>query len=465
MFFTLLFAVDLKNGGFSNLSKLPWKISQDMSYFKNITLKEYKKDCKNVLIMGRNTYLSKPKLNNRLEFVLSNSNNKDNKEDNNYFNSFDSCLSYCNSISNQIGKIFIIGGKELLEKLSKDPRCEEVLMTSFLFDKKIEYDSFIDFKNITKDLYLDKVNVSTDICKLNDSIVSIEYRRYLKYKTSENNYLNLLRSVIDFGEKREDRTKTGTVSLFGSQIEINIEDSFPLLTTKKLNFKHIVTEVLWFLSGSTNTKFLSENGVNIWSGNTSRDFLDKRGLYDYNEGEIGPLYGYQWRNFGGDFRNPNSKGVDQIERMLTLLKTDPTSRRIFMSAWNPTDLDKMVLEPCHLSLQLYVSENKYLDGKLYMRSNDLFLGAPWNIAGYSLLMYMFGHLSGYKPRKLYYTIGDCHIYSNHINQVYEQLSRTTRPFPKLIIKKQHNSFDDFTVDSFELLDYNPHSFIKANMAI
>jgi thymidylate synthase len=136
-----------------------------------------------------------------------------------------------------------------------------------------------------------------------------------------------------------------------------------------------------------------------------------------------------------------------------------------MSAWNPTDLDKMVLEPCHLSLQLYVSENKYLDGKLYMRSNDLFLGAPWNIAGYSLLIYMFAHLSGYKPRKLYYTIGDSHIYSNHINQVQEQITRNIRLFPKLVIKKQHNSFDDFTIDSFELLDYNPHPFIKANMAV
>jgi thymidylate synthase len=459
MFFTLLFAVDLKNGGFSNLDNLPWKISQDMSYFKETTLKEYKKDCKNVLIMGRNTYLSKPKLNDRIELVLST-----NKGDN-YFNSFEGCLSYCQSISKDIGKIFIIGGKELLEKSYKDPRCEEVLMTSFVFDKDVSYNSFIDYKTITKSLYINNVSVSSDICKLNKCNVSIEYRRYLKYKTSENNYLNLLRSVIDFGEKRNDRTKTGTISQFGNQIEINIENSFPLLTTKKLNFKNIVTEVLWFLSGSTNTKFLVENGVNIWSGNTSREFLDNKGFTDYKEGDIGPLYGYQWRNFGGNFLDPNSKGIDQIDRMLNLLRTDPTSRRIFMSAWNPNDLDKMVLEPCHLSLQLYVSEDKYLDGKLYMRSNDLFLGAPWNISGYSLLIYMFAHLSGYKPRKLYYTIGDSHIYSNHIDQVYEQLSRTIRPFPKLIIKQQHNSFDDFTIDSFELLDYNPHPFIKANMAV
>ena len=461
MFFTLLFAVDVENGGFSNLSNLPWKIKNDMSYFRKTTLKEYKKGCKNVLIMGKNTYLSKPKLNNRIELVLS---SKENKEEN-YFKSLENCLSYCQSISDKIGKIFIIGGKELLENSVKDCRCEEVLISSLIFDKKIQYDTFIDYKNITKNFYIDNVDVTTDKCELNNCNVSIEYRKYIKYKTSENEYLNLLRSVVDFGEKRDDRTNTGTISLFGKQIEIDIENSFPLLTTKKLNFKNIVTEVLWFLSGSTNTNFLVENDVNIWSGNTSREFLDKRGLFDYKEGDIGPLYGYQWRNFGGNFRDENSKGVDQIQRMLDLLRKEPTSRRIFMSAWNPNDLDKMVLEPCHLSLQLYVSENKYLDGKLYMRSNDLFLGAPWNIAGYSLLIYMFAHLSGYKPRKLYYTIGDSHIYSNHINQVYEQLSRTTRPFPKLIIKHQHNSFDDFTINSFEIEDYNPHPFIKANMAI
>ena len=461
-YFSLLFAVDIKNCGFGNVLKLPWKISEDLKYFKEITSKEYKKGLKNVLIMCHNTYKSKPRLddNRRIEFVLSRT-----KNDKNYFNSLDNCLNFCRMNSDSIGKIFVIGGKDIIEEASKDNRCEEVLISTLNFDKDLSYDCFLNYNDILNNFHLQTSSNLSTLCKLNECNVHIEHRRYNRYITPELKYLQLLRDIVDMGEKRCDRTNTGTLSVFGPQIEIDIQNSFPLLTTKKLNFKNIVTEVLWFLSGSTDINFLKENGVNIWNGNTSREFLDKRGLNDYKEGEIGPLYGYQWRNFGGDFRNPQSKGVDQIQRMLDLLKTDPTSRRIFMSAWNPVDLDKMALEPCHISLQLYVSENKYLDGKLYMRSNDLFLGAPWNIAGYSLLIYMFAHLTGYTPRKLVYSLGDAHIYSNHVSQVLEQLSRPTRPFPKLKITKQCNSFEDFDTDSFVLEEYYPHSFIKADMAV
>lgn len=463
MFFSLLFAVDVKNGGFGSILGLPWKISEDLSYFKEITTKEYKKNCRNVLIMGRNTFNSKPKLTGRTELILSNSAS----DDDIYFKSLDSCLAYCDTLYNQVGKVFVIGGKKLLEEAACHPKCEEIFITSLSFDSDINtYNSFINYKDILSNFQLKTSSSTRTSCKLNLCNVTVEHKKYNRYSTSENKYLDLLREVLDSGEERKDRTGTGTTSVFGPQIEIDIENSFPLLTTKKLNFKNIVTEILWFLSGSTNINFLKENGVNIWDGNTSRDFLDKRGLTDYKEGEIGPLYGYQWRNFGGNFRDVESKGIDQIQRMLDLLKKDPTSRRIFMSAWNPLDLDKMALEPCHISLQLYVSENKYLDGKLYMRSNDLFLGAPWNIAGYSLLIYMFGKLSGYKPRKLFYTLGDAHIYSNHTSQVLEQLNRPLRPLPKLkIIDKPYTCFEDFSIDSFVLEDYTPHPFIKADMAV
>lgn len=467
MFFSLLFAADVKNGGFGSILGLPWNISEDLKYFQEITMKEYKKNCRNVLIMGRNTFNSKPKLYGRTELILSR-NLSSSLEDDIYFNSLDSCLSYCENIYNDIGKIFVIGGKLLLEEAASHPKCEEIFFSGLSFENDINcYNCFINYKDIVQKFQLKTSKIVNTLCKMNLCNVKVEYKKYNRYITSENKYLELLREVMDSGEERTDRTGTGTMSLFGPQIEIDIEESFPLLTSKKLNFKNIVTEVLWFLSGSTNINFLKENGVNIWDGNTSREFLDGRGLNDYKEGEIGPLYGYQWRNFGGDFRNIESKGVDQIQKMLELLKTDPTSRRIFMSAWNPSDLHKMVLEPCHISLQLYVSENKYLDGKLYMRSNDLFLGAPWNIAGYTLLIYMFGKLSGYKPRKLIYTLGDAHIYSTHISQVNEQINRPTRPFPKLKIidTKSYNSFEDFTSDSFILEDYTPHPFIKANMAV
>jgi thymidylate synthase len=459
MYFTILFACDKNNGGFSYENKLPFKCDKDMEYFKKVTNLEYKKNYKNILIMGKNTFLSKPSLNNnnRIEFVISNT--LTSKDYDYVFESFEKCLEYCYELKD-IGKIFLIGGKELIEKYATHPKCDEILINLLDFKNTNNYDSYIDYKKLINNFYLSGSKVDCG------DYFTIEYMKYFKYKTSENCYLNLLKEVLEFGESRQDRTGTGTLSIFGPQIEIDISNSFPLITTKKLNFKNIVTEVLWFLSGSTNTKFLKDNNVNIWDGNTSREFLDKRGFFDYEIGDTGPLYGYQWRNFGGNFRDKNSKGIDQIERMLYLLKNDPTSRRIFMSSWNPMDLDKMTLEPCHVSFQLYVSNN-HLNGKLYMRSNDLFLGAPWNIAGYSLLIYMFCHLTNYLPGKLIYSLGDSHIYLNHIKQVEEQLNRSTRPLPKLKIKdiKDIKSFEDFDINSFELSDYDPHSFIKADMAV
>ena len=283
---------------------------------------------------------------------------------------------------------------------------------------------------------------------------------------SEQSYLSLLSHVIEDGEDREDRTNIGTRSIFGPQINFDLAlDGFPLLTTKKLPFRQILAEVLWFISGSTNTSFLKENNVRIWDANSSRSFLDKRGLLDYSEGEIGPMYGFQWRHFGGDFRDLTKKGVDQLQRMLDLLHTEPMSRRIFMSAWNPSDLDKMALEPCHVSFQLYVTRGGFLDGKLTLRSNDLFLGAPWNIAGYSLLLEMFCHLSGYNPGRLIYSIGDAHIYHTHMKAVKTQLERTPRSFPRIKFTRKHTSWKDFDMSSVVIEDYDPYPVIKADMAV
>lgn len=471
MFFSILFAVEKNTGAFSNFGRLPWNVKKDIDYFKQITSKNYKKNCKNVLIMGKNTYFSKKKLEdeNRIELILSSTEKGDN-----YFESLDSALSYCHKISDQIGKIFVIGGKNLIEQASFHEKCEEILLSVLQFDMDkdnyIIFDKSINYSTIIENYREISLKTQKDHCKINNCSVNIEYYHFSRYYTDEIKYLYLMDKVLKTGEERQDRTSIGTFSLFGEQLEFDLTNSFPLLTTKKLNFKNIVNELLWFLSGSTDTTFLKENNVNIWNGNTSREFLDKRGLCDYKEGETGPLYGYQWRHFGGDFRNPhsNNKGVDQIDRMLHLLKTEPESRRIYMSAWNPCDLDKMCLEPCHVSFQLYVSKGEYLMGKLYLRSNDLFLGAPWNIACYSLLIYMFAHLSGYKPGKLFYTIGDSHIYKNHIEQVKEQIERPLRPFPKLNIlknNKEYKTFEDFDINSFELLDYNPHPYIKADMAV
>lgn len=291
---------------------------------------------------------------------------------------------------------------------------------------------------------------------------------YHRYHTSEHAYLQLLKQVLSEGESRKDRTGVGTLSVFGPQIEFDLQQGFPLLTTKRVNFAHIAHEVLWYISGSTTTEYLEKHSVHVWNANTSRSFLDQRGLQSYDIGETGPLYGFQWRHFGGDFRNVNlSPGVDQLQNMLNLLRTNPTSRRIFMSAWNAMDLDKMCLEPCHVSFQLYVRSDKYLDGKLYMRSNDLFLGAPWNIAAYSLLIHMFAHLSGYVPGKLVYSLGDAHIYSNHLEQVKLQLQRCMRPLPSMSIESSIpiTKWEDFSIEHFRLDNYHPHLAIRAPMAV
>lgn len=280
--------------------------------------------------------------------------------------------------------------------------------------------------------------------------------------TQEMAYLAELSSVLEFGEEREDRTGTGTKSLFGRQMTFLLTEGFPLWTTKRVPFAHVVHELFWFLSGATDTDYLKQKGVKIWEGNTSEEFLRKRGL-NLPVGSVGKLYGYQWRRFG---ETSDKKGVDQIQRVLDILRSEPTSRRMVISAWNPCELEEMVLEPCHVLFQLYVRQGKYLDGSLYMRSNDLFLGSPWNVACYSLLLHLYCHLSGYTPGKLVYTIGDSHIYLNHVSQVKEQLSREPRHLPRVVIRERgQKCFEDFVPEDIELYDYDPHPSIKGTMAI
>jgi thymidylate synthase len=280
--------------------------------------------------------------------------------------------------------------------------------------------------------------------------------------TCESVYLAELRAVLAHGEERGDRTQTGTKSLFGRQLTFDLTQGFPLLTTKRLPFRHVVYELFWFLSGASDTEYLKQHQVKIWEGNTTEEFIRKRGL-SLPAGSVGKLYGYQWRRFG---ETADTQGVDQIQRVLDILRTDPTSRRMVISAWNPCDLDQMVLEPCHVLFQLYVRGGKYLDGSLYMRSNDLFLGAPWNIACYSLLIHLYAHLTGYTPGRLVYSIGDSHVYLNHVNQVEEQLSRDLRELPRVSIKDRgQKSFEDFVPEDIELHDYNPHPVIRGVMAV
>jgi len=265
---------------------------------------------------------------------------------------------------------------------------------------------------------------------------------------SERQYLDLLAEVLQNGARKTDRTGTGTLSVFGRQLRFDIADRFPLLTTKKLHTKSILTELLWFLRGDTNVKWLQERGVTIWD-----EWADENG-------NLGPVYGYQWRHW----RTPDGREIDQIFEVLKNLKTKPDSRRHIVSAWNPADVDKMALPPCHALFQFYVANGK-LSCQMYQRSADLFLGVPFNIASYAALTLMVAQVTDLKPGDFVLTLGDAHIYLNHLDQVREQLTRSPRPFPKLKLNPAVKELLEFRYEDFTLEDYDPHPAIKAPIAV
>lgn len=286
------------------------------------------------------------------------------------------------------------------------------------------------------------------------------------FNMDETSYLGVLKNIMENGELRKTRN-SNTLTLFGVKIEIDISEHYPLLTTKKMFIKGIIEELLWFISGNTNSKKLEEKGVNIWKGNSSREYLDSIGLNHYEEGDCGPCYSHQWRHFNAPYKNCNLDyngiGIDQLQNCIDLIKNNPTSRRIFMSAWNPCQLNEMVLPPCHISYQFYVSNDDKLSCILYQRSGDMFLGVPFNIASVSLLVYIIANITNKKPGKIVLMIGDAHIYENHIEQVKIQLSREIYQFPQLIIKNKYENINDYKYDDFEIINYKYHPIIKADM--
>lgn len=261
-------------------------------------------------------------------------------------------------------------------------------------------------------------------------------------------YEDFLRYVYENGVRKEDRTGTGTISVFGGQLRFDLEKSFPLITTKKVHFKSVVYELLWFLKGDTNIQYLKENGVRIWD-----EWADENG-------DLGPVYGKQWRSWEGADGNV----VDQIERVVDLLKNNPDSRRILVNAWNVGDLDKMALTPCHCLFQFYVANGK-LSCQLYQRSADLFLGVPFNIASYALLTLMLAQVTGLKPGEFVHSFGDAHIYTNHFEQVEEQLSREARPYPQIRLNPEISSIYDFDYDDIILENYDAHPLIRAKVSV
>lgn len=261
-------------------------------------------------------------------------------------------------------------------------------------------------------------------------------------------YLSMMRHVRDHGARKDDRTGTGTLSIFGHQMRFDLSQGFPLVTTKKLHTKSVIHELLWFLRGDSNVRYLQENGISIWN-----EWADENG-------ELGPIYGVQWRSWP----TPSGESVDQIKEVVDLLRDNPDSRRILVSAWNAAELSKMALPPCHTMFQLYVADGK-LSCQLYQRSADTFLGVPFNIASYALLTHMLAQQTDLKVGDFVWTGGDCHLYLNHLEQVEEQLSRQPLALPRLAIRRRPDSIFDYQFEDFEILNYECHPHIKAAVAV
>ena len=261
-------------------------------------------------------------------------------------------------------------------------------------------------------------------------------------------YLDLMQDILENGAKKGDRTGTGTLSVFGRQMRFDLSEGFPLVTTKKLHIRSIIYELLWFLNGDTNIKYLKDHGVSIWD-----EWADENG-------DLGPVYGYQWRSWPA----PDGKKIDQISKVVEQIKTRPDSRRHMVTAWNPADVDNMALPPCHALFQFYVAEGK-LSCQLYQRSADFFLGVPFNIASYALLTIMMAEQCNLEPGDFVWTGGDVHLYSNHIDQAKLQLSRSPKPLPQLKIRRKPATIFDYKYEDFEVINYDPHPGIKAPVAV
>lgn len=435
-----------KNGAISNENLIPWSNPQDLKHFKETTL-----GCP--IIMGRKTFETLPKkgLGGRLNIIIT----RQKLTSDNYnviFCSFEECKIIMNKY--HIG--YLIGGKEIYSLFDSNNLIDEYIITHLNESQKA--DTFITFHNNYKidEIKPLKENINVLYCS--------KAERHPEYQ-----YLELVRNILENGSDKLDRTNVGTKSLFNCSMKYDLRDGFPLMTTKFVSFKNILTETLWFISGNTNSKLLEAQGNNIWKGNTSRQFLDSRNL-EYPEGDIGPAYGFQWRHFGSEYSTCNesyeNKGIDQLKSVIDLINNNPDSRRICMTGWNPIDLDKMVLPPCHSCFVQFYCSGEYLDLVMYQRSADLGLAfGSYNVGNYAILLSIIANLTNRIPRYLSMIGGDVHIYNNHIEPLKIQLERKPFIYPKLIIKRKLNNIDDIKFEDFQLIGYTYHPSIKMEMAI
>lgn len=496
-YFNIIIALG-PQGEFGLRNSMPWgRVKEDLQYFSRITTGTEKETSKNAIIMGRKTFetLNCQPLPNRLNIIISRtltpSVEISGYHQNLVFPFLDQALKLAGKLQDEkiLEKVFVIGGVELVSESLAHPSCEAIHLTSITpVGWNMEHDTLLQ----CEDKYYDspdskelnyfpddyKETGKTDIVKtINNRKQPVELRfRYftrIRPNHPENAFLDLLHRIMKNGKLKPNRTGIPTLGLWGEQVRFDLS-TFPLITTRRISFRIIVEELLFFLSGKTQSKVLEEKGVKIWMDNTRRKFLDKRGLTQYQEGDLGKSYPLQWRHFGAECR-PNEQlelgqgGIDQIKNVIEdirKVKENPeyeAARRLLVTAWNPTNIKSMALPCCHDSFQFQVDGDN-LNCLFRMRSSDTAIGLPCNIAFYALLTYMIGHIVGLQPGTLVASLSDAHIYANCLDQIKEQISRSPRLWPKLKIIGTYASIDDFRSDSFQVVGYYPHNGIKMQMA-
>ena len=484
--YNMIVAYTFGKQGIGKDNALPWHIPKDMSYFKTITTIEYVKDKGNVVVMGRKTWDSIPNkfkpLSGRMNIIITGNQDLVDSNGGGYGIKdgitniiFTTLEEFTTMNLSNYGKIFIIGG-ESIYKIMLDSGSVEKIYATEIYNYTGECDrTFPKFNtsNITE--------VSPFIESNGYWIRHITYNVGYNYrggdKIWENHeeyaYLNLMRKILESGTSNDDRTGVGTLSCFGEMLKYNLRDTFPISTTKRIPFKFIFEELMLYLRGQTDNKILQNKGIHIWDGNTSREFLDKRGLTHYREGDFGQTYGFNMRHFGGNYEGCEKVygpdvGYDQLENVIDLIKNDPSSRRIIIDLWDPSNIDKAALPSCLCKYQFNVNVvKKELNLSIYLRSSDYFLANNWNTITGALFVHLLCNTKciDLTPGDLTVFIADAHLYKSHIEQVKTNLARVPYPYPNLIVKKKKGQITDFQFEDIELIGYRAHPSIKAEMAI
>tara|TARA_B100001057_G_scaffold474506_1_gene540165 strand:- start:228 stop:1667 length:1440 start_codon:yes stop_codon:yes gene_type:complete len=455
--------------------------STDLHYFSQVT-KGHNFPKENIVVMGYNTWLSLPSkpLKDRYNIVVTKHHSEE-VTDTCRFPSLDRVFTHLDEIKHNFGEVFIIGGASIYEQCLRDypGQLNKMYITeiddSWLGNSESKYFDYSDIlprMDIIKQR-VEKANTRMYDPESNKYIVKslnlsfIVYQKKEQINKDEYSYLQLMDLIMKQGSIVEGRNGS-TKSVFGEKMVFDLT-RFPLLTTKKMGYKTILRELLWFIKGSTDNQELKDKNVHIWTANASKSFLESRGLA-YEEGDLGPIYGFQWRHFGSEYIDRHTdysgKGYDQLTWLINEIKENPTSRRLILSAWNPAALDQMALPPCHILSQFYVNVKEgTLSCQLYQRSGDMFLGVPFNIASYAFLTYILCKLTGYKPGKLHHVIGDAHIYEEHDTSVLDQLKRVPKIFPTLTISDDLIDIDAIHEDMFTIENYECYSRISAPMKV